>query len=82
MRQHTRVGGIGQIRECNNMKYTAMRAELREKHPDFKANLTNVIVDVLGVYIKGLREQVTTLLVKKCYKKNVSERAAKYYLVA
>ena len=43
------------------MKYTAMRAELREKHPDFKVNRTNVIVDVLGVYPKGLRGQVTTL---------------------
>ena len=46
------------------MKYTAMRAELGEKHLDFKVNLTNVIVDVLEVYSKGLREQVTTLLVK------------------
>ena len=42
------------------MKYTAMTAKLREKHPDFEVNLTNVIVDVLGVYSKGLREQVTT----------------------
>ena len=46
------------------MKYTAMRAELREKHPEFKVNLTNVIVDVLGVYSKGLGGQVTTLIVK------------------
>lgn len=46
------------------MKYTAMRAELREKHPDFKVNLTNFIVDVLGVYSKGLRGRVTTLIVK------------------
>lgn len=55
---------MGQVRECHNMKYTTMRAELREKHLDFKVNLTNVIVDDLGVYSKGLREQVTTLLVK------------------
>lgn len=46
------------------MKYTAMRAELREKRPDFKVNLTKVIVDVLGVYNKGLRGQVTILIVK------------------
>ena len=54
-----------------------MRAELREKRPDFKVNLTKVIVDVLGT--EGASYHPDR---KKCYKKNVSERAAQYYLVA
>ena len=43
------------------MKYTTVRVELRVRHPDFKINQTNIIVDVLGEYSKGLREQLTTL---------------------
>lgn len=47
------------------MKNTTVRVELRERHPaDFKINQTNIIVDVLGEYSKGLREQLTTPLRK------------------
>ena len=46
------------------MKYTIVRVELSERNPDFKINQTNIIVDVLEEYSKGLREQLTTLLRK------------------
>ena len=46
------------------MKYTIVRVELSERDPDFKINQTNIIVDVLEEYNKGLREQLTTLLRK------------------
>ena len=46
------------------MKYTIVRVELIERNPDFKINQTNIIVDVLEEYSKGLREQLTTLLRK------------------
>ena len=46
------------------MKYTIVRVELSERDPDFKINQTNIIVDVLEEYSKGLREQLTTLLRK------------------
>ena len=49
---------------CKTMKNTTVRVELRERHPDFKINQTNIIVDVLGEYSKGLREQLTTPLRK------------------
>ena len=46
------------------IKYTTVRVGLRERHPDFKINQTNVFVDVLVGYSKGLREQLTTVLGK------------------
>lgn len=49
---------------CKTMKYTIVRVELSERNPDFKINQTNIIVDVLEEYSKGLREQLTTLLRK------------------
>ena len=42
---------------------TTVRVELRERHPDFKINQSDVIVDVLGGY-KGLGEKLTTVLRK------------------
>ena len=40
------------------MKYTTVRAELGKRHPD----LNNVIVDVLGGYTNGLRDQLITVI--------------------
>ena len=39
------------------MKHTTGRIELRERHPDFKINQKNAIMDVLEGYSKGQREK-------------------------
>ena len=58
------------------MKYTTVRAELSKRHPD----LNNVIVDVLGGYSNGLRDQLITVI-RKLLQEEYCERA-KEYLVA
>ena len=54
---------------------TTVRVELRERHPDFKINQTDFMVDVLGGYSKGLGEKLTTILGKNCDNKIQSVRA-------
>ena len=62
------------------MKYTSVRVELSVRHPDFKINQTNTILDVLGEYSKGLREQLTTLLRETATRRVLA--LCKDYLVA
>ena len=55
------------------MKYTTVKAELSKRHPD----LNNVIVDVLGGYSNGLRDQLITVI-RKLLQEQYYERAEEY----
>ena len=47
-------------------KYSQLRLELTNRHPEYKVNQYNIIIDVLGGCSKGVEKNIKELVRDKC----------------
>ena len=53
-----------QKKEEKTLKYAQLRMELKRQHPGLEIKQVNIVIDVLGGYSKGLRDNMRSLVVE------------------
>ena len=55
--------------ERKTMKYTTVREELKERYPGYKVRQTNIVVDILGGFDRGLMDELSKIIGKVAAKR-------------
>ena len=50
-------------------KYTTVREELKERYPGYKVRQTNIVVDILGGFDRGLMDELNKIIGKVAAKR-------------
>ena len=50
--------------ERKTRKYTTVREELKERHPEYEVRQTNIVIDILGGFDRGLMDELNNIISK------------------